>query len=210
MATGKATKAVYESIYFPNRAAWREWLAANHAGSPGITMVYDRKGAGTERLSYEEAVEEALCFGWIDSVGSKIDARRTGLRMTPRKQGSAWSTVNKGRIERLLADGLMHPAGQTKIDAGKRDGSWDIYDQIEHLTPPDDLAAALAADEAAGAGFTAFSPSRRKAILLWVATAKQTATRARRIAVIVADAREGRSPMDWPGPKNRLAGGTDG
>ncbi len=153
---------------------------------------------------YVQAVEEALCFGWIDSVGGKIDATRTGLRMTPRKAGSAWSTVNKGRIGRLLAAGLMTPAGQAKIDQGQRDGSWELYDQIERLTVPDDLAVALAADDRAEAGFTAFSPARRKAILLWVATVKQPTTRDRRIA---AGAREGRSPMDWNGPKDRKRGG---
>ncbi len=206
----RTSRAPLDELFMRSRAEWRAWLAANHAASPGIWLIHGKKQAGPDRLSYEEAVEEALCFGWIDSVGGKLDETRTKITMTPRKPGSAWSTVNKERIERLLAAGLMHPAGQAKIDAGKRDGSWDIYDQIEHLIPPDDLAAALAADEAAGAAFTAFSPSRRKALLLWVATAKQPATRARRIAVIIADAREGRSPLDWNGPKDRPAAGTDG
>lgn len=196
MATSKGEKATYEPIYFPNRAAWRTWLTANHSVSSGLIMVHDKKNAGTERLSYEEAVEEALCFGWIDSVAGRISETRSSVRMTPRRPGSPWSTVNKERIDRMLAAGLMTPAGQAKIDAGRRDGSWDIYDQIEHLTPPVDLATALAEDAAASATFAAFSPSRRKAILLWIATAKQPATRARRIAAIVDAARVGRSPLD--------------
>lgn len=198
----------YEHIDMLNRAEWRAWLAANHATSPGVWLIYWKKAGGPGRLSYAEAVEEALCFGWIDSRPGRVDDVRTKITMTPRKAGSAWSTVNKERVERLLGAGLMTPAGQAKIDAGKRDGSWDLYDQIEHLTPPGDLSIALAADEAAGAGYTALSPSRRKAILLWVATAKQPATRARRIAAIVDNAREGRSPLDWSGPQEGKASET--
>ena len=195
----------YEHIDMLDRAEWRAWLGANHATSPGVWLIYWKKVGGPGRLSYAEAVEEALCFGWIDSRPGKVDATRTKITMTPRKPGSAWSTVNKERIERLVAAGLMTPAGQAKIDAGKRDGSWDLYDQIEHLTPPDDLAAALAENEVVGNGFAAFSPSRRKALLLWVATAKQPATRARRIAAIADGARAGLSPLDGAGNRARRA-----
>ena len=187
----------YEHVDMLDRAAWRAWLEANHATSPGVWLIYWKKAGGPGRLSYADAVEEALCFGWIDSRPGKVDAIRTKITMTPRKPGSAWSTVNKGRIARLVAAGLMTPAGQAKIDAARRDGSWDIYDQLETLTIPDDLAAALADDPAAGEGFGAFSPSSRKALLLWVAMAKQPATRAHRIEKIVEGARSGASPLDW-------------
>lgn len=192
------TRIAYEEVYHRSRASWRAWLEANHATSPGIWLVHERKIAGPDRLSYEEAVEEALCFGWIDSVGGKVDETRTRIMMTPRKPGSAWSTVNKERIERMVAAGLMTPAGQAKIDQAQRDGSWAIYDQLESLTVPDDLAAALSSDPTAAEGFNAFSPSRRKALLLWIATAKQPATRARRIVKILDGARSGTSPLDWP------------
>ena len=199
----------YEHIDMLDRAEWRAWLRANHATSAGVWLIYWKTAGGPGRLSYAEAVEEALCFGWIDSRPGRVNDTRTKITMTPRKPGSAWSAVNKARIERLHAAGMMMPAGQAKIDAGKRDGSWDLYDQIEHLTPPDDLAAALTQDEAAAKGFGAFGPSRRKAILLWVATAKQPATRARRIAVIVENALAGRSPLDWPGQRARNNRATD-
>jgi uncharacterized protein YdeI (YjbR/CyaY-like superfamily) len=205
-----ANRRDYEHVEARSRAEWRTWLDANHADSPGIWLVYGKKSAGPERLSYEEAVEEALCFGWIDSVGGKVDDTRTKILMTPRRPGSAWSTVNKERIERLLAAGLMTPAGQAKIDQGKRDGSWALYDQIEDLTVPDDLAAALVEDEATGNGFAAFSPSGRKALLLWLATAKQPATRARRIGAIVDGARAGLSPLDWRGNRDRRSSGETG
>lgn len=194
----------YEHIDMLDRAEWRAWLEANHASAPGVWLIYWKKAGGPGRLSYAEAVEEALCFGWIDSRPGRVDDVRTKITMTPRRPGSAWSTVNKERIERLLAAGMMTSAGQAKIDAGRRDGSWDLYDQIEHQIPPDDLAAALAEDAAASAGFAAVIPSGRKALLLWVATAKQPATRARRIAAIVDGAREGRSPLDWTRSRNAV------
>lgn len=200
----------YEHIDMLDRAEWRAWLEANHASSPGVWLIYWKKAGGSGRLSYAEAVEEALCFGWVDSRSGRVDDVRTKITMTPRRPGSAWSTVNKERIERLLAAGMMTPVGRARIDAGRHDGSWDLYDQIEHLLPPDDLAAALAEDEVAGEGFAAFSPSRRKALLLWVATAKQPATRTRRIAAIVDGARVGRSPMDWSGNRTREASGDSG
>ena len=199
----------YEHIDMPNRAGWRAWLEANHATSPGVWLIYGKKAAGPDRLSYEEAVEEALCFGWIDSRPGQVDDTRTKITMTPRKPGSAWSTVNKERIERLIATGLMTPAGQAKIDAAKTDGSWELYDRIEDLSVPDDLAAALATDQTAEAGYERFSSSTRKALLLWLVTARRPATRARRVTAIVDGAREGHSPLDWRGQRVRNSLTTD-
>ena len=108
-------------------------------------LVFWRKQSGRTGLTYEEAVLEALCFGWIDSKGSKLDDERTMLWMSPRKRGSGWARTNKVRIEQLLADGLMAPAGLALIEEAKRDGSWTLLDDVENLVDPDDLAAALGA-----------------------------------------------------------------
>lgn len=193
----------YERVEMLDRAEWRAWLEANHATSPGVWLVYWKKAAGPGRLSYAEAVEEALCFGWIDSRPGPVDELRTKITMTPRKPGSAWSTVNKERLERLMAAGLIAPAGQAKIDAARADGSWELYDRIETLEEPADLAAALDDDPAARAGWDRFSPSSRKALLLWLVSAKQPATRSRRIVAIVEGAGDGVSPLAWVDKRQR-------
>src|SRR6476469_8083448 len=167
------------------RAAWREWLAANHASSPGVWFTYFKKESGKPRVSYDEAVEEALCFGWIDSVPRKLDAERSMLLFTPRKPRSGWSKVNKERLVRLKHAGLLMPAGLAAIARAKQNGAWESLDAAEAGEVPDDLAAALAANEAAQTSFAAFSPSARKQILTWVLGAKQAETRARRVAETV-------------------------
>jgi uncharacterized protein YdeI (YjbR/CyaY-like superfamily) len=161
-----------------SRAAWRQWLHDHHAGSPGVWLVYCKKASGLPSLTYAEAVEEALCFGWIDSHPRKLDADRTQLLFTPRKPRSGWSRVNKERLERLEA------AGQLAM-AARENGAWESLDAAEAGLVPPDLAAALAADEAAARHFAAFAPSARKQILTWVLGAKQPATRARRVAETV-------------------------
>ena len=168
-----------------SRAAWRQWLAAHHAGSPGVWLVYGKKASGLPSLRYAEAVEEALCFGWIDSHPRKLDAARTQLLFTPRKPRSGWSKVNKERLLRLEAAGLLAPAGLAAIARARENGSWESLDAAEAGEVPADLAAALAADAVAAGHFAAFAPSARKAILTWVTGAKQEATRARRVAETV-------------------------
>lgn len=187
----------YPDFLAETRADWRAWLEANHAAAPGVWLVTYKKGSGRPHLSWDEVVEEALCFGWIDSRGNKVDAARTKLLVTPRKPGSAWSKINKGRIEQLLAEGLMTPAGQAKIDAAKADGTWTLIDEVEAMVVPPDLAAALAADPAAAAGWDAFAPSAKKPLLQWLVTAKRSETRAKRIVAVVAGAVAGRSPLAY-------------
>ena len=127
-----------------DRAAWRSWLAANHATARGAWLVTWRRGHGPV-LAYEDAVEEALCFGWVDSTAGRVDERRSKLYFAPRKPGSGWAATNKARIERLLAAGLMAPAGIAAVERAKADGSWTSLDAIEQGIVPDDLAAALRA-----------------------------------------------------------------
>jgi uncharacterized protein YdeI (YjbR/CyaY-like superfamily) len=154
--------------------------------------------SGKAVVAYDDLVEEALCFGWIDSRPGKLDDERTMLRFTPRKQGSTWAQTNKARVERLVADGLMAPAGLRAIEAAKTDGSWDALNDSDALRVPDDLATALDANPAAARGFEALGRSARKAIIFWATSAKRPETRARRIAEIVRYAAVGRSPLEWP------------
>src|SRR3972149_4098507 len=118
------------------RAGWRRWLSANHASSAGITLVIAKKGSGIAGISYEEAVEEALSFGWIDSRTNSLDETRFRPQMTPRKPGSVWSNPNKRRGGKLLADGRIAPCGLAKIEAAKRDGSWTRLEGIERPGEP--------------------------------------------------------------------------
>lgn len=189
--------AAYPDVLMTNRAEWRAWLEENHVTAPGVWLVTDKKSSGKPYLSYEELVEEALCFGWIDSRGNTVDAERTKLLVTPRKRGSGWSRPNKARIERLVASGLMTPAGLAKIEAAKADGSWTSLDDIEAMIVPDDLDAALRADPEALAGWERFAPSVRKPLLQWIAFAKRPETRAKRVAETVAGAKEGRNPIAY-------------
>lgn len=167
------------------RAEWREWLAVNHASSKGIQLVILRKDAEMAGITYSEAVEEALCFGWIDGRADSVDAQCYKLYMSPRKPGSVWSKVNKGRIRKLIKDGSMTPVGLAKIAAAKRDGSWAQYDAIDKLQMPEDLLEQLSADPEAKRHFEAFSNSSKKIILFWIASAKREETRRKRIAETV-------------------------
>jgi uncharacterized protein YdeI (YjbR/CyaY-like superfamily) len=137
-------------------------------------------------------VDEALCFGWIDSLPRRLDADRSMLLLSPRKPGSGWSKVNKDKVARLTADGRMAPAGLAKVEAAKADGSWARLDAVDALAEPDDLVAALDADPAARANFDAFPRSSRRGILEWIVNAKRPETRAARIATTVALASENR------------------
>jgi len=187
----------YPRVEFNDRQAWRAWLAGHHASWTGVWLVTFKKSSGKAMLSYDAAVEEALCFGWIDSTSNAVDEERAMLLYTPRKAGSGWSRPNKARIERLVAAELMMPAGQAKIDDARADGSWMLLDAVEDMIVPKDLAAALAANESAQHGFEAFAKSVKKQLLQWVYTAKRPETRARRIETIVEAAVEGRNPLQW-------------
>ncbi len=125
-----------------DRATWRAWLEANHDSATGAWLVTWRKGHGPV-LDYGEAVEEALCFGWVDSTGGRVDDRRTKLYFAPRKTRSVWSASNKERVTRLIAAGLMRPAGLAAIERAKQNGAWSALDEVEQGIVPADLATAL-------------------------------------------------------------------
>jgi uncharacterized protein YdeI (YjbR/CyaY-like superfamily) len=142
--------------------------------------------------------EECLCFGWIDSKPGRIDDRHTALLCTPRKRGSGWSKVNKDRLSRLLAEGHVAAAGLAAIDEAKQDGSWSRLDEVDRLSVPDDLAAALAERHPARSKFDAFPNSARRGILEWIASAKTPATRARRVDETARLAQENVRANQWP------------
>lgn len=175
-----------------DRSELRAWLDANHATSPGVELAVTNKDGGATSLTYEDAVEEALAFGWIDSTSHALDADRHTVRFTPRKVGGNWSTSNKVRVERLAAEGRMTPAGLAVIEAAKADGSWNALDDVEAMVMPPDLAAALAADPEAARGWEVTSASQRKISLYWIGSAKRVETRSRRVSAVVKAAAERR------------------
>ena len=164
-----------------DRAAWRIWLEAHHATLSGAWLVLWRPRSGRGGLDYEAAVEEALCFGWIDSTSRPVDAERSRLYFAPRKPRSGWAATNKARLERLLAAGRMAPAGLAAIERAKANGSWTMLDSVERLEVPEDLVAALAAHPPAAANFAAFPPGARKLALTWIAQALRPETRTARV-----------------------------
>lgn len=192
-----------ERLWVPDRASWRAWLEAHHSREAGVWLVSFKKATGKPRVEYEDAVEEALCFGWIDSVVRPLDADRTMQLFSPRKPRSPWASSNKARVERLVAARLMRPAGLAKIEQARRDGSWDMLVAVESLELPPDLRAAFAvAPQAARTHWDAFSPSSRRALLWWIHTAKRPETRARRIATVVDEAAHDRR-ANYPEDRER-------
>jgi uncharacterized protein YdeI (YjbR/CyaY-like superfamily) len=175
----------FERVQIESRAELRAWLEANHRREESIWLVTFKKHVADKYVPWDDVVEEALCFGWIDSLPRKLDGERSMLLLSPRRPGSPWSGLNKRRVEKLLAEGLLMPPGLAAIEQAKADGSWTVYDEIEDLVIPDDLAAALAKNETAAANFKAFSDSSKKGILWWIKSAKRAATREKRIAETV-------------------------
>ncbi|MBB5855463.1 YdeI family protein [Amycolatopsis umgeniensis] len=160
-------------------AEWRAWLAANAGTAKEIWLVIRHKDTGIASVRIHEAMEQALCFGWIDGLHRKNDATSSRLRFTPRNPRSSWSRVNRERAARLIADGLMTARGQAMIDLAKEKGRWQVVPDGEGV--PEDLRARLDADDSARAHFEKFPPSSKRLILEWILTAKKPETRERRI-----------------------------
>jgi len=178
------------AVIAPSPAAWRAWLDEHAATTPAVWLVMDRSrtaggASGVTGVGYEDAVCQALCVGWIDSVVRPRDAQTAYQRFSPRNPKSTWVRSNRDRVARLIAAGEMGPAGQALVDAAKASGAWDLLADIEEGIVPDDVQAALDAIPAAAENFAAFPPSARKQILAWIVTAKKPETRQRRIATTV-------------------------
>jgi len=155
---------------------------------------------GRAGLTYDQAVEEALCFGWIDSKQTKLDDRRTLLRFSPRRRGSGWARSNKARVERLLAEGRMAEAGLARVEEAKRDGSWSMLDAVEDLVVPGDLAAAFADHPGSRERWDGLPRSVRRAALAWIVQARRPDTRTRRVTETARLTARGERP--GPGPRS--------
>lgn len=196
--TGEGTAPDGRPMVGPfDRAGWRAWLVANHQTSSGVHLISWRKGSGRTSVPYEEAVEEALCVGWIDAVAGRLDDEQGLQWFGPRRSRSGWARSNKERVERLIAAGQMLPAGLAAIEEAKQNGTWTLLDDVENLVVPDDLGAALETNPAAREQWGAFSRSPRRAILEWIAQAKRPETRAKRIEETVENAARGERPPQF-------------
>ena len=182
----------YPIFHAERRADWRAWLAANHATVRGVWLASWKRTTGRPAVPYEEAVEEALCFGWIDSTVNTLDAERGLQLMTPRRPRSGWTRLNRQRVARLEAAGLMTDAGRRAVAVAQENGWWTISDSVEDLVEPDDLGTALDDVPAAREHWDGFPPHARKMMLWSLVTASKPETRAKRIAKIVTEAAEGR------------------
>jgi len=182
----------YPIIHAETREQWRVWLAHNATSTRGVWLCSWRATTGRPRCPYPEAVEEAICFGWIDSTTTILDEDRGLQLFTPRRPKSAWTRLNRKRAADMEARGLMTDAGRQAIAAAKANGWWTISDQVEDLEEPPALAAALDRDPRARSNWDAFPPSARKQMLWWIVSAARDETRAGRIAQIASEAAEGR------------------
>ena len=175
------------TIAFASRDDWAAWLEDHHEETDGIWLQIAKKGSGAKSVSQREAVEVALCFGWIDGQAKPVDDACWLQRFTPRRARSRWSKINRDRATALIERGEMRPAGLREIERAKADGRWDAaYDSPRTATVPGDLAAALDAEEGARAFFDGLDATNRYAILHRVQEAKRPETRARRIAKYAA------------------------
>lgn len=181
----------YPIYHAESRAQWRAWLEANHESAPGVWLGSWRAVTGKPLCPYPEAVEEAICFGWIDSTQYRFDDER-GLQLyTPRKAKSTWTRLNRQRFADMEAAGLMTDAGLRAAEVARGNGWWTILDPVEDLIEPDDLAAALDAEPTARSAWDTFPPTARKAMLWWVISAMKQETKKRRIDTIVSKAAKG-------------------
>jgi uncharacterized protein YdeI (YjbR/CyaY-like superfamily) len=172
----------YDAVEVTSRDAWRRWLQSHHGSSRGVWVTTYKKAAGERYVPYDDIAEEALAFGWIDSRRRSVDEQRSQLLVTPRKPRSGWSRINKERVERLEAAGLMTEAGRRAIAVAKENGAWSALDDIENLVEPDDLREELDANPEARRHWDAFPRSAKRAILDWIAAAKRDETRRRRVS----------------------------
>lgn len=183
------------AIFEPkNQADWRDWLEENHVTQDSVWVIFHKKNSPNPNLDWGEAVDESLCFGWIDSTKKSIDAHRFQQYFCKRKPTSTWSKVNKDKVEELIAAGKMTQAGLQSIEIAKQNGSWTILDSAEALELPPEMEQEFEQHPKAGAFFGSLSKSARKVMLMWIAMAKRPATKLQRIAEIVECAKEGKKP----------------
>lgn len=186
-----------ETFYPASSQDWRAWLIENHNVKQSIWLVCYKKQANVPTITWSDAVDEALCFGWIDSTRKSVDSDKFIQFFTRRKASSNWSKINKAKIERLVAEGLMTEAGLESVERAKQNGSWTILDQVEELHVPEDLLAAFEANAGAKEYFTSLSKSVKKMLLYWVVSAKRPETRQNRINEIAVLAAQNLKPKQF-------------
>jgi uncharacterized protein YdeI (YjbR/CyaY-like superfamily) len=194
--------AEYPQVSISSRAEWRRWLQDNHDSAGGVWLVRFKKGRGPH-VSYDDVVEEALSFGWVDSRPRVLDEDRSQLLVTPRRRGSRWSKANKQRIADLRARGLLTPAGEAAVARAQSDGTWDALEHVEALAEPEELRRALAQRAGARENWERFPRSTRRAILEWILAAKRPDTRARRIVESAEEAARNIRANQWRQPGER-------
>lgn len=170
-----------QTFYAKNQSAWRKWLEKNHSQENAVWLIIYKKETGIPSIYYPEAVDEALCFGWIDSKPNKRDEESYYQFFAKRNPKSKWSKVNKEKVERLIKKGKMHHSGLSMIELAKKSGTWDALNEVENIIIPPDLEAALTKNPLAKNNFTAFSRSSKRGILEWILNAKKAETREKRI-----------------------------
>ncbi|WP_139958841.1 YdeI/OmpD-associated family protein [Flavicella sediminum] len=182
------TKKEIETFCPISRTAWRKWLAKNHQSKQSIWLVYYKSSTKKPTLSWSDAVDEALCYGWIDSTKKTIDAESYMQYFSKRKPNSTWSKINKDKVKLLIAEGLMTDAGSKSIEIAKTNGSWTILDEVEALKIPEDLQVEFEKYKEANDYFKGLSKSSKKILLYWIVSAKRKETRKKRIVEIALNA----------------------
>jgi len=182
-----------------NRQEWRTWLEQNHSHKQAVWLIYHKKSAQIPSITWSEAVDEALCFGWIDSLAKPVDSQRYMQFFSKRKPKSGWSKINKDKVEKLIEDGLMASAGFAVIETAKQNGSWSLLDEVENIVVPADLDEALADNPAAYEFFQTLSRSDKRNLLQWLVLAKKIETREKRIKEIIEFAAQKLKPgiLKW-------------
>jgi uncharacterized protein YdeI (YjbR/CyaY-like superfamily) len=202
----KLIRRSYTEVEPDSRAAWRRWLSENHHKKESVWLVIAKKNSGLSSLPVAEAVEEALCFGYIDSVANKVDEKRFKILMAPRNPRSAWSKINKNRVKKLIKTGLMADAGLQVINAAKKSGRWSALDKVEAMEFPPELKKQLNRKPKALKNFQAFPASSRKAIFHWISSAKRAETIDKRIKHVVRLAAKNLRPNQWTPPNKKVTG----
>lgn len=191
------TQKDFEKFYPETVAQWRQWLMENHHRDQGIWLIQHNKKSGRPSISWSDAVDEALCFGWIDSLKKKLNEESSIQYFGKRKSKSTWSKINKQKIEKLTAENRMSQAGLDCITIAKENGSWEILDSVEELIIPEDLALELSARPNATEFFQSLSKSIKKMMLYWVISAKRPETRQKRILEIAESAEKKMKPKQF-------------
>lgn len=188
------TQDELETFYPKSRKDWRKWLIKNHLSKPSIWLIFYKASTNKPSLSWSEAVDEALCFGWIDSTKKSIDQERYMQYFCRRKPKSTWSKINKDKVVHLIKDDLMTEAGYHSIAVAKENGSWTILDQVEALEMPEDLKKLMKKHKGSLEYYETLNRSLKKGLLYWVVSAKRPETREKRIREIVQSTNEKKLP----------------